>query len=71
VESITTEDFIERLITLKPFRVVMCFLLGVDTNLKDLKNGVFLKKTVLTKIHEFLLSRDLVNFSAMSLDTTE
>ena len=50
------EDLIDRLMTRKALSVVVCFLLGVDTSLKDLKNGVFLKNTVLTYIHVFLLS---------------
>jgi hypothetical protein len=56
VDNIITEDFIDKLITRRPFSVVVCFLLGVDTSLIDLKKGVFLKKIGLTYIHEFLLS---------------
>ena len=65
------EDLIDRLITRKPLSVVVCFLLGVETSLSDLKNGVFLKNIVFTYIHEFWLLGNLVELSSEFSATTE
>ena len=52
MESTSKEDLIEVFISTSAFSVVVCFLEGVETNLRDLKNGVPLKNDKLISIQE-------------------